>query len=173
MSGTLAAKIAGPSSRRRCTALAPVAVGIVCLLLVARPVQAQPLAGGGQAATPSVLLLPPRLPPAAGDAARAAADAACDRLAQDLAAAGLARVVDRTQMDRVLQERRLQAEPARPMLSYDAMIRLEADTTRLAPETTLSLIDLSTGNITRPADLRLAAQGRPTPRRCSLSAAMR
>ena len=33
------------------------------------------------------------------------------------------------------------------MLSYDAMIRLEVDTTRLAPETTLSLIDLSTGNI--------------------------
>ena len=56
-------------------------------------------------------------------------------------------MVDRTQLDRILQERKLQADPARPMLSYDAMLRLEADTTRLVPETTLSLIDLSTGNI--------------------------
>jgi tetratricopeptide (TPR) repeat protein len=98
-------------------------------------------------AAPSVLVLPPRLPAGAGDAARAAADAVCDRLAQDIAAAGLARVVDRTQIDRILQERSLRAEPPRPMLSYDAMLRLEADTTRLAPETMLSLIDLSTGNI--------------------------
>ncbi len=94
-----------------------------------------------------MLLLPPRLPASAGDAARAAADAACDRLAQDLAAAGVAHVVDRTQIDRILQERRLHAGPSRPMLSYDAMIRLEADTSRLAPETTLSLIDLSTGSV--------------------------
>ena len=94
-----------------------------------------------------MLLLPPRLPAGASDAVRAAAEVACDRLAQDLAAAGSAQVVDRSQLDRILQERNLQAEPLRPMLSYDAMIRLEADTTRLAPQTTLGLIDLSTGSI--------------------------
>ena len=154
---TLAAEMTGHVSRRCCSVSASIAVGTAWLLLVARPVRAEPAtenarsaapaAGGVPAAAPSVLLLPPRLPPQAAEAALAEADAACDRLAQDLAAAGLARVVDRTQLERILQERRLQAEPARPMLSYDAMIRLEADTTRLAPETTLSLIDLSNGNI--------------------------
>ena len=37
--------------------------------------------------------------------------------AQDIAATGLARVVDRTQLDRILQERSLPAAPPRPMLS--------------------------------------------------------
>ena len=99
------------------------------------------------ASAPSVVLLPPSFTPAAQPEMQAAAELACDRLGQQIAAAGLARVVDRTQLDRVLQERALKADTPRPMLSYDAMIRLEIDTSRLAPETTLSLIDLSTGNI--------------------------
>ena len=99
------------------------------------------------AASPSVLLLPPRLSAGAGDSVRAAAEAVCDRLAQDIAAMGLARTVDRTQLDRIIQERRLQTDPARPMLSYDVMIRLEVDTVRLTPQLMLSLVDLSTGNI--------------------------
>ncbi len=148
MKDTRAQRPAGHLSRRRRTALAPIAVAVAWLCLAVLPVRAQPPMEDAHATLPSVLLLPPRLPPAAGDAARAEADAACDHLAGDLAAAGLARVVDRTQVDRILQEQSLQAGPARPMLSYDAMIRLEADTSRLAPETTLSLIDLSTGNVT-------------------------
>ena len=138
-------------------AVVSLAVAIAWLLLLAASVRANPPAEGIRAAAatvvdvpmalPSVLFLPPRLPAGAADMARAAAATACDRLAQDIAAGGLARVVDRTQLDHILQERKLQAEPPRTMLSYDAMLRLEADTTRLVPETRLSLIDLSTGNI--------------------------
>ena len=145
-----------------------IAVGVAWLLLVALPTHADPATGDARsaapaaraapAAAPSVLLLPPRLPPQAGRAARAEADAACDRLAQDLAAAGLARVVDRTQIDRVLQERNLRPELPRPMLSYDAMIRLEADTTRLAPGNNARPHRPLDGQHHRPADLRLAAQ---------------
>ncbi len=150
-------------------ALLSLAVGIAWRGLPAASVRAAtPLEGARSAAStagdahpaalPSVLILPPRFVPrrmndtdsadcAPFGAEAAAAETACDRLAQDIAAGGLARVVDRTQLDRILEERKLQTDPARPMLSYDAMLRLEADTTRLAPETTLSLIDLSTGNI--------------------------
>ncbi len=94
----------------------------------------------------TVLLLPPKLPAGASGEACSEAELACDRLSQEITAAGLAHVVDRTQLDRVLKEHQLTSGPSGPMLSYDAMIRLEADTARLAPETILSVIDLSTGN---------------------------
>ena len=97
--------------------------------------------------SPSVVLLPPRFLAPPSPQREAAAELACDRLAERIAAAGAVRVVDRTQLDRILQERGLQADLSRPMLSYDAMIRLEVDATRLAPKSRLSLIDLSTGNV--------------------------
>ena len=99
------------------------------------------------AAAPLVVLLPPSCTPSPKPETQAAAEAACDRLGEQIAAAGLARVVDRMQIDRVLQERALKSEMPRPMLSYDALIRIEVDTSRLARESRVSLIDLSTGNV--------------------------
>lgn len=96
---------------------------------------------------PSVVLLTPRFRSPAGPQLVATAELAGDRLLQEIAAAGLARVVDRTQLDRMLQERNLQASLPKPMLSYDAMVRMEIDASRLTPATMLSVIDLSTGNI--------------------------
>ncbi len=96
---------------------------------------------------PSIVLLPPRFGVQPSPPVQSAAELACDRLAEEIAAAGLARVVDRTQLDRLLQERELATSPSGPMSSYDAMLRMEVDDMRLPPETRLSAIDLSTGNV--------------------------
>jgi hypothetical protein len=92
-----------------------------------------------------VVLLPPRFIAPSTPQLAAIAELAGDRLLQEIAAAGLAQVVDRTQLDRIFQERNLQADPPRPMLSYDAMIRMEIDLSQLRPATTLCVIELSTG----------------------------
>lgn len=97
-------------------------------------------------AAPSVVFLPPRVP-APASRLQAAAELACDRLAQELAAAGIARVVDRAQVDRILAERAMDPKAIRPLVSYDAMVRLEIDTSRMLPAATVSLVDLSTGNV--------------------------
>lgn len=134
---------------RRCMAFMPLAIVLAGIFSTAAAVGEEPALE-----KPSVLMLPAVLSAGANNAIRAEAEAACDRLAQGIAAAGLARVVDRRQLDRVLQERDLAAKPAGPMLSYDAMIRLEVDNARLAPEARLSLIDLSTGNVLREHTFR-------------------
>ena len=95
---------------------------------------------------PSVILLPPRFRGPPKPQVQAAAELACDRLAQEIAAAGLARVVDRQQLDRALQEYSIAAKSSASMLSYDVMIRMEVNDSPLSPETHLSVIELSTGN---------------------------
>ncbi len=97
-------------------------------------------------AAPSVVVLPPRFLSAASPQVRAAAELACDRLAQEITAAGLARVVDRQQIDRLLRERALAGGPPAPMLSFDAMLRLEVDAPALVPMARVRLVDLSHGN---------------------------
>ena len=97
-------------------------------------------------AAPTVVILPPRLSSHADMSVRVAAELACDRLAQEIVAAGLARVVDRQQLDRLLRERGLAAEPPRPMVSFDAMLRLDVDAPALVPTARLSVIDLAHGN---------------------------
>jgi hypothetical protein len=96
---------------------------------------------------PSVVMLPPQCGSSPSPQTIAAADAACDRLAEKLAADAVARVVDRRQLDRVLTERTASPNASKPMTSYDAMIRMEVDAARPLPEMRLCLIDLSTGNI--------------------------
>ncbi len=97
-------------------------------------------------AAPAVVILPPRLSGQADPSAIAAAELACDRLAQEITAAGLASVVDRQQVDRLLMERELAEGQPEPMLSFDVMLRLEVDAAALAHTARLSLIDLSHGN---------------------------
>ena len=96
---------------------------------------------------PAVVILPPRLPEAADSSARADAELACDRLAEEIAAEGIARVVDRSQVDRVLEEKRLTGDLVKPVVGFDAMIRLEVDVPSLVPEVRMSLIGLSQGNV--------------------------
>ncbi len=96
---------------------------------------------------PAVVILPPRLPDAADWSARAEAELACDRLAEEIAAEGIARVLDRSQLDRILEEKRLSGDWSKPAVAFDAMIRLEVDVPSLVPEARMTLIDLSHGNV--------------------------
>lgn len=69
----------------------------------------------------------------------------CDRLAEALGKTKFIRVVDRTQLDRVLQERKTAPKPIRSMLAYDLMVRMRVDSLRSS--LSIELIDLSTGNV--------------------------
>lgn len=71
----------------------------------------------------------------------------CDQLAEVLGKNESIRVVDRTQLDRILQERKTAARPLKPLRAYDLMVRIRTDSHRPRPMLTVELIDLSTGNI--------------------------
>ncbi len=95
----------------------------------------------------AVVILPPQLSAESEEATIAAAKLASDQLASELEKDKSLRVVDRSQLDRVLQERQLNPENTAAIISYDAMVRLEVDTARPAPVIRLKIIDLSNGNI--------------------------
>jgi len=94
----------------------------------------------------AVVVLPPQFVAGSGDNATAAAELACDQLARELEKNQSLRVVDRSQLDRILNERRLSASAPATIVSYDAMIRLEIDTVRPVPLIRLRVVDLSNGN---------------------------
>lgn len=121
-----------------------VAVFALAILLVC----AAPAAVGATDESPmAIVVLPPRFVSGGSDQTMAAAELACDRLARELEKSASLRVVDRTQLDRVLKERGLDGNSSRPLLSYDIMARLEVDAVRPAPKAWLSLMDLSHGNV--------------------------
>ncbi len=93
----------------------------------------------------SLAILPPRIKADASSQAREAAELACDRLGQELDLNGIAKVVNRTELDAVLKERAMTAGDSKTMLSYDAMARLEIDLDHKPPQSRLALIDLSAG----------------------------
>ena len=99
------------------------------------------------ASAPAVVILQPHLPEAADGSVRAEADLLCDRLAEEIAAEGIARVLDRSQIDRVLEEKRLSGDLSKPAIAYDALVRLDVDVPSLVPEVRLRVIDLSRGNM--------------------------
>ena len=114
------------------------AVGTLTLLCVC--------ATGGAAPRATLVILPPEIE--GGDAkTQAAAELLCDRLAEKLAKTPGVKVVDRTQIDRVLAERKLATPPAGAALSYDAMVRVRLDAAGPVPKLTLSVVDLSMGNV--------------------------
>ncbi len=124
--------------------VAPAQYGETSALLGRRAVRpAAPL----DASAPAVVILPPRLPEAADGSVRAEADLLCDRLAEEIAAEGIARVLDRSQLDRVLEEKRLSGDFSKPAIAYDALVRLDVDVPSLVPEVRMSVIDLSRGNV--------------------------
>lgn len=96
---------------------------------------------------PAVIILPPLFGDAANASAIAAGNVLCDRLAAELGAEGIARVVDRTQIDRVLQEKRLSHASANPALGFDALVRFRVEVCGFTPTVRLSLVDLSHGNV--------------------------
>ena len=95
----------------------------------------------------AIVVLEPQFMSGGGGEATAAAQLACDRLARELEKNASLRVVDRTQLDRVLKERQLGSGPAGTILSYDIMARLEVDAVRPVPRAILKLVDLSDGNL--------------------------
>ncbi|KKL82817.1 hypothetical protein LCGC14_1980980 [marine sediment metagenome] len=103
-------------------------------------------AQGAAGPSATVVILPPHVK--AGDAQlHAAAEMLCDRLAEKLTRAAGVRVVDRTQLRRVLAEHKQSPLPPRPILSYDAMVRVAADNSGPVPRVEVALIDLSMGNV--------------------------
>jgi hypothetical protein len=95
---------------------------------------------------PTIVVLEPQLPVISTTALGDRAQLVCDRLEEDLARTGKLRVVNRGELDRLIQERKLSPGQNRPALSFDAMVRLKVDGDELVPHASLTLVDLSTGN---------------------------
>ncbi|HET6430379.1 MAG TPA: hypothetical protein VFJ30_18335 [Phycisphaerae bacterium] len=110
---------------------------VLCILALAPRVQA--------AEPATVVVLPPRVNGAETETA-AAAQLLCDRLAQRIGQSPDVKVVDRAELERIVAERRLETAP-RPVLSFDAMVRVSADTSGPLPRVSLAVIDLSLGNV--------------------------
>lgn len=111
-----------------------------------------PKIGGPDAPKPkpgaaTLLILSPRLPSGSSRNAAIAAELVGDRVSQELASTGRLRIVNRSQIDRVLRERQLNPQAKPPLLSYDAMLRIEADVARPDPVTRLQIVELSTGSV--------------------------
>lgn len=94
----------------------------------------------------AVVVLPPQAVASLGDKGMAAAELLCDQLAARLGQDPNLRVVNRTQLDRVLSEKVLAGQPG-PVLAYDAMLRVRVDPLRARPAVILEVIDLAAGNI--------------------------
>lgn len=92
----------------------------------------------------SVVVLSPSQPAGPEDAR--AVDLLRSQLEAELAKDAELRVVDRSQIDRVLAERAIAATD-RPALAYDVMIRVEIDHLQAKPAIVLSVVDLSNGNL--------------------------
>jgi len=92
----------------------------------------------------TVVVLPPL--ETAGPEVTARADVFCAQLAAELAKDAELKVVDRSQVDRVLTERAMGAV-AKPALAYDALMRVSIDPLRANPVVILRIVDLSSGNV--------------------------
>ncbi|MGD9125937.1 MAG: tetratricopeptide repeat protein [Planctomycetia bacterium] len=105
---------------------------------------------------PTVVILSPRMAGQSTEAYRVAAGGLCDRIAQEITAAGLARVVNRTELSRILEEYRLakvnnSKTTDGKIVSYDAVLRVAVirdvqDYSYQGHKVQVSLIDLNTGN---------------------------
>lgn len=100
----------------------------------------------------AIVILSPHVVGPDENKALAAAELLCDQLAVELSKHAELRVVDRTQLDRLVTERKFSDDSgaaSRPsaILAYDMMLRLRVDTGCPIPRTVLELIDLSDGNV--------------------------
>ena len=76
----------------------------------------------------------------------AAVELVADQLAVELAKDGQLRVVDRTQIDRILQERAI-SDINKPVLAYDALVGVKIEWRVANPTVILRVVDLSLGNV--------------------------
>ncbi len=107
------------------------------------------LATMGNAASASDQITVVVLPQAQTAASKVTIDAVnlfCDQLAAELAKDAELRVVDRTQIDRVLAERAI-GDIAKPALAYDCLVRVSIDPLRDKPALIVRIVDLSSGNL--------------------------
>lgn len=102
--------------------------------------------GNLPADAPTIVILPPTLPLAATAKLKTRAMNICDRIEERLERSRHICVVNRTELDRMLAERRLSSKSSKPMRGYDAMLRLRVQADELLPHAAVSLVDLSTGN---------------------------
>ncbi len=94
----------------------------------------------------TVVVLSPHGTTALDDKTAVAAELLCDQLTEELARDPSLRVVDRSQIDRVLAEQAI-GDNVQPVLAYDAMVRIVVDPLQAEPAVTLRVVDLSSGNI--------------------------
>ncbi len=134
---------------------AGIIVAIIAIVLPGTCVLAQQT-GPATAAPVTVMVLSPRID--AKDSSAPAAELLCDALAEKLAKDTGLKVVDRSQIARLLDERKnrlVNGEPAtqfQPLIAYDMMARLTFDTVRPLPQVKIELIELSTGNVLEAAE---------------------
>jgi hypothetical protein len=115
----------------------------------------------------AVVILSPQVSGPGEPNNRVAAELVCDELARELGKHLELRVVDRTQLDRVLAETKLSAATGAASgpsaaLAYDFMVRLRVDTARPIAKAALELIDLSRGNIVRQKEYLWSAGVNPS-----------
>lgn len=104
------------------------------------------LHGAASGGDPIAIVVLPPVQPTAQQESVAAAELFCDQLTAELAKDAALRVVDRTQIDRILAEKATDAID-KPALAYDALVRVNIDSLRGKPVVILQVIDLSAGNL--------------------------
>ncbi|VAX39661.1 hypothetical protein MNBD_PLANCTO02-1583, partial [hydrothermal vent metagenome] len=95
----------------------------------------------------AVVVLPPVFPSGASAEIQKESDAVCDLLSEELSKGGTIQVVNRTELKRLLDERKIATGKQKKIISYSAMIRLEVTTSQEKPIAVLRVIDLSSGSV--------------------------
>jgi hypothetical protein len=106
--------------------------------------QAHDSRGPGRA--PVTVAIVPSLKATAPQEMTAAVELVADQLAMELANDRQLRVVDRTQIDRLLQERAI-SDINHPILAYDVLIGVKIEWRVANPTLILQVVDLSLGNV--------------------------
>ncbi len=96
--------------------------------------------------TPVTVAIMPSLEATAPQEVAVAAETVADLLAIELAGDGQVRVVDRTQIDRLLEERAI-SDVNEPILAYDVLVGVRIEWRVANPTVILRVVDLSLGNL--------------------------
>ncbi|MCP4377292.1 MAG: hypothetical protein GY794_14090, partial [bacterium] len=115
-------------------------IGFVMVCVTAAPVEG----------VVTIVILPPQIEGGAKKS-RSEVETLGDLLAAQLSDDKSIKVVDRSQLKRVLAERAMANKPGAQLLSYDVMVRLSANLLRSRPQITIKTIDLEMGNVMKSA----------------------
>ncbi len=95
----------------------------------------------------AVVVLPPAFPSGSMIEIEKEANHICDLLSEKLSQEGTLQVVNRTELKRLLDERKIATGKQKKIISYSAMIRLEVNTVQEKTVAVLRVIDLSSGSV--------------------------